>query len=56
VDLPARGVVPPPTYPATQVAPGRDTVPVTPKATPSVPRQRAFDSGGTANPRRQTNP
>jgi len=54
VDLLARGIVPPPAYPTAKAAPIRDTMPITPKTTPSVPQQRTFDSGRTANPRRQT--
>jgi hypothetical protein len=56
VDILAKGPVPPPAYPPPTVAAGRDTVPITPKTPPSASQQRTFDSGRTANPRRQTSP
>ena len=54
VDLLAKGVAPPPTYPAAGPAAARDTLPITPKIPPTTAQQRTYDSGRTADPRRQT--
>lgn len=56
VDLLARGVVPPPTYPAPgHATPKAGETPIRPDVPPSESQQRTFDRGDTANPRRQTN-
>jgi hypothetical protein len=56
VDLLARGIVPPPTYPAPgNAAPKVGQTPIKPNVPPSEAQHRTFDSGQTANPRRQTN-
>jgi hypothetical protein len=56
VDLLARGIVPPATYPvAARVPPAQGEAPIKPRVPPSAPQQRTFDSGSTADPRRRTN-
>jgi hypothetical protein len=52
VDLLARCIVPPPAYPASAPAAGRDTMPITPKSPPTAAQQRTYDGGRTADPRR----
>jgi hypothetical protein len=56
VELLARGIVPPPTYPAPgNASPKVGGPPIKPSVPPSEAQQGTFDSGATANPRRQTN-
>jgi hypothetical protein len=56
VDLLARGIVPPPTYPAPgHTTPKAGQTPIKPNVPPSESQQSTFDSGRTADPRRQTN-
>jgi hypothetical protein len=49
----ARGLVPPPTHPATSKAKESQT-PIKPDVPPTEPRQRTFDRGRDADPRRPT--
>lgn len=54
VELLAKGVIPPPTYPAASTAPAKaGQKPIAPNVAPSEPQERTYD-GGRANPRRQT--
>jgi hypothetical protein len=55
-DLMARGVVPPPTFPAPEEPTAkRGETPIKPDVPPTEPQQRTFDAGRSADPRRQTN-
>ena len=54
VDLLAKGIVPPPSYPVTSPVARHDSTSTAPQVPATAAQRRTFDSGRTADPRRGT--